>query len=78
MGECKELKIDNIMPGAITTCGILGCFCYFYHCFYVINNLSQAHWVLSADDTLQEVGLNTSIHYFNDFQEYLTIIKTGL
>ena len=41
-----------------------------------INSVSQAHWVLSADDTLQEVGLSTSICYFDDFEKYLTILKT--
>ena len=40
--------------------------------------LSQACWVLSANDTLEEVGLSTSIHYFNDFEKYLTILEMGL
>jgi hypothetical protein len=34
--------------------------------------------VLSADDTLQEVGLSTGIHYFDDFEKYLTILEAGL
>ncbi len=29
------------------------------------------------DDTPQEIGLSTGIHYLNDFVEYLTIIDTG-
>ncbi|KAF8809195.1 hypothetical protein BYT27DRAFT_7241272 [Phlegmacium glaucopus] len=37
-----------------------------------------ARWALSGDETLQEVGSSTSIRYFNDFEEYLTIIETGL
>lgn len=40
--------------------------------------LSQARWALSSDDTLQEVGSSTGIHYFNDFEDYLTILETGL
>ena len=39
---------------------------------------SQARWALSSDDTLQEVGSSTGIRYFNDFEEYLTILDTGL
>ena len=34
--------------------------------------------MLSADDTLQEVGLSTGIRYFDDFEKYLTILETGL
>jgi hypothetical protein len=34
--------------------------------------------VLLADDTFQEAGLSTGIHYFNDFEKYSTILKTGL
>lgn len=34
--------------------------------------------MLLADDTLQEVGLSTGIHYFYDFEKYLTILETGL
>ena len=71
-------KICNITPGAIATCGVLVCFRYFFYHFYVTNNLSQARWALSADETLQEVGSSTGIHYFDDFQEYLTILETGL
>lgn len=37
-----------------------------------------ARWALSSDDALQEVGSNTGIRYFNDFEEYLTILVTGL
>ena len=44
----------------------------------LLNSLSQAHWVLSADDTLQEVGLSTGIHYFNDFEKYSTILEASL
>ncbi len=38
----------------------------------------KARWALSADDTLHEVGSSTGIRYFNDFEEYLTILETGL
>ena len=34
--------------------------------------------MLSADDTLQKVGLSTGIHYFDDFEKYSTILETGL
>jgi len=40
--------------------------------------LSQARWGLSTDDTRQEVGSSTGIRYFNNFEEYLTILETGL
>jgi hypothetical protein len=42
------------------------------------NTLPQALWGLSADDTLQEVGSSTGIRYFNDYEEYLTFLETGL
>ena len=32
--------------------------------------------MLSADGTLQEVGLSTGIHYVDDFEKYLTILET--
>ena len=34
--------------------------------------------MLSADETLQEVGSNTGIRYFRDFEEYLMVLETGL
>ena len=71
-------KICNITPGTIATCGALVCSCHMYWHFYITKSPSQPCWVLSADDTLQEVGLSTSIHYFNDFKKYLTILETGL
>ncbi|KAF8961300.1 hypothetical protein BDZ97DRAFT_1760038 [Flammula alnicola] len=37
-----------------------------------------ARWALSSDDTFQEVGSTTGIRYFNDLEEYLTILETGL
>lgn len=40
--------------------------------------ICQARWALSADDTLQEIGSNTGIRYFSDFEEYLMILETGL
>jgi hypothetical protein len=40
--------------------------------------LCQARWALSADEALQEVGSNTGIHYFRDFEEYLMILEMGL
>jgi len=46
--------------------------------FCIPNALSQARWALSGDETFQEVGSSTGIHYFSDFEEYLTILETGL
>jgi len=37
-----------------------------------------ARWALSADESFQTVGSATGIHYSNDYQEYLTILETGL
>jgi hypothetical protein len=57
---------------------------YLYAITYTIsvnvcfNILYQARWALSGDDTLQEVGFSTGINYFKDFEEYLTILETGL
>ncbi len=53
--------------------------CYhWYWCFCIPNTPSQAHWALSHDNALQEIGLSTGIHYLNNFKEYLTILNTGL
>ena len=38
----------------------------------------QAHWVLSSDETLQAVGMSTGIRYFDNYEEYLKILETGL
>lgn len=38
----------------------------------------QARWALSSDVTLQEVGSSTGIRYFKDYEEYLTMLDTGL
>lgn len=38
----------------------------------------QARWALSSDTTLQAVGTSTGIHYFDDYEEYLKLLKTGL
>ena len=40
--------------------------------------LCQARWALSGDETLQDVSSRTGINYFSDFEEYLTILETGL
>ena len=34
--------------------------------------------MLSANDTLQEVGLSTGIRYFDNFEKYSTNLETGL
>lgn len=70
-------NIRNITPGAIATCSVL--VSYFYLCHHLwFNILYQARWALSADDVLQEVGSSTGINYFNDLEEYLNILETGL
>ena len=45
---------------------------------FMTRTICQARWALSADDTLQEIGSNTGIRYFSDFEEYLMILETGL
>lgn len=40
--------------------------------------LFQARWALSSDETLQAVGTSTGIRYFDDYEEYLKILETGL
>jgi hypothetical protein len=76
MAQIHEIR--NITPGAIATCGVLVRYCRFYRGFRIHNTYPQARWALSSDDTLQEVGSSTGIRYFNDFEEYLTILETGL
>src|ERR1700678_3320736 len=71
-------NIRNITPGAIATCSVLVCYCYQVRQRLRFNILYQARWALSGDDTLQDVGSHTVINYFHDFEEYLTILKTGL
>ena len=34
--------------------------------------------MLSSDIALQEVGSTTGIRYFKDYEEYLTMLETGL
>ena len=68
--------IYNITPGAIAACAILVRSCTSYN--LPIWPSTKARWALSADDTLHEVGSNTGIRYFNDFEEYLTLLETGL
>jgi len=45
---------------------------------YVIEFGFQARWALSSDVTLQAVGTSTGIHYFDDYEEYLKLLATGL
>jgi hypothetical protein len=71
-------NIRNITTGAIATCSILVCCCYLCQFFHTPNVLYQAQWALSGDNTLQEVGSSTRINYFNNFEEYLTILETSL
>jgi hypothetical protein len=41
-------------------------------------SLFQARWALSSDVSFQEVGSSTGIQYFQDYEEYLTMLETGL
>ena len=76
MAQIHEIR--NITPGAIAICGVLVHYYCFYRGFRIHNTCFQARWALSSDETLQEVGSSTGIRYFNDFEEYLTILETGL
>ena len=71
-------SICNITPGAIAACSVL----VRHHSLHNLQAAQQlftkVRWALSSDDTLQELGSSTGIHYFNDFEEYLTILETGL
>jgi len=70
--------IRNITPGAIATCSILVCY-HHPHCQSGLSNaLCQARWAISGDEAFQEVGASTGIRYLNDYEEYLTILETGL
>ncbi|PPQ81360.1 hypothetical protein CVT25_015467 [Psilocybe cyanescens] len=40
--------------------------------------LVKACWALSSDDMLQVIGTSNGIHYFEDYEEYLKILETGL
>jgi hypothetical protein len=44
----------------------------------VIEFRFQACWALSSDTTLQAVGTSTGTHYFDDYEEYLKLLKMGL
>ena len=45
---------------------------------FLLIALLQARWALSSDVSLQEVGSRTGIRYFQDYEEYLTMLETGL
>jgi hypothetical protein len=45
---------------------------------FLLTLLLQARWALSSDVSLQEVGSSTGIRYFQDYEEYLTMLETGL
>jgi hypothetical protein len=44
----------------------------------VIEFRFQARWALSSDTTFQAVGTSTRIYYFDDYKEYLKLLKMGL
>ena len=69
--------IRNITLGAIATASILVSF-WLHDPEYVIEFGFQARWALSSDVTLQAVGTSTGIHYFDDYEEYLKLLATGL
>ncbi|KAF8798514.1 hypothetical protein BYT27DRAFT_7320401 [Phlegmacium glaucopus] len=51
---------------------------YLLSSIFLNPKLMGARWALSGDETLQEIGSSTGIHYFKDLEEYLTILETGL
>lgn len=69
--------IRNTTLGAIATASILVCF-WLGVLEYVTEFRFQARWALSSDTTLQAVGTSTGIHYFDDYEEYLKLLETGL
>ena len=69
--------IRNTTLGAIATASILVSF-WLQVSEYVIEFGFQARWALSSDPTLQAVGTSTGIHYFDDYEEYLNLLMTGL
>jgi len=69
--------IRNITLGAIATVSILVRF-WIHVSEHVIEFGFQARWALSSDVTLQSVGTSTGIHYFDDYEEYLNLLATGL
>ena len=69
--------IRNTTLGAIATASILVSF-WLRVSDYVNEFIFQARWALSSDTTLQAVGTSTGIHYFDDYEEYLKLLETGL
>jgi hypothetical protein len=45
---------------------------------FLLTTLLQARWGLSSDVSFQEVGSSTGIRYFQDYEEYFTILEIGL
>jgi hypothetical protein len=45
---------------------------------YLIEFIFQARWALSSDTNLQAVGTSTKTHYYDDYEEYLKLLKMGL
>jgi hypothetical protein len=70
--------IRNITLGAIATTSILVMLPTIFTLGICVDFIFQARWALSCDETLQPVGANTGIHYFDDYGEYLKILETGL
>jgi hypothetical protein len=70
--------IRNTTPGAIATCAILVRRNLIVSLHLFTDCLLQARWALSSDVSLQEVGSSTGIQYFKDYEEYLTLLETGL
>ena len=67
----RQVRLPHAVYLYVISISVIVCQCVF-------NILYQARWVLSADDVLQEVGSSTGINYFNDLEEYLNILETGL
>jgi hypothetical protein len=71
-------EIHNITPGGIATCAILVRSSFSLSFLFLLTVLIQARWALSSDVSLQEMGSSTGIRYFKDYEEYLTMLETGL
>jgi hypothetical protein len=71
-------SIRNTTPGAIATCAILVHSGSVLQPLFFTDSLLQARWALSSDVSFQEVGSSTGIRYFQDYEEYLTMLATGL
>jgi hypothetical protein len=76
----KLWSLKNTTPGAIAACAMLVRICIFHALFLADHDHTneQARWGLSQDDFLQERGLETGIHWHEEFDSYLQYLLQGL